>query len=170
MQIPAPGSARLSAGLRGVLDNRQLRRLELASLVWNTAEQVYLVGFLVFAYAVAGTAGVALAGTLQAAPSVVLLPVILRLTTAAPPDRLLRWLIVVRTLAIAVAAFAAAETPAGAGVSSAGTWLVFALAAVDALAASVARPVRSALVPQIARSPQELVSANVSISTGRSLA
>lgn len=58
-------STRLSNDLRAVLDNAQFRRLELASLLWNTAEQVYLVGLLVFAYSAAGTTGVALAGTLQ---------------------------------------------------------------------------------------------------------
>jgi MFS family permease len=162
MQLVPGGFARLSGSYRAVLDNGQLRRLELASLLWNTAEQVYVVGFLVFAYSVAGTGGVALAGLLQALPSVFLLPLALRLTSRVHHDRLLRGSIGLRTGAIALAAVAAG--------SPSTSWLVFVLAAVDAVAASVVRPTRAALVPQIARSPQELVAANVSITGGRSLA
>src|SRR5262245_43346340 len=162
MSFVPGGFARLSTSLRAVLDNGQLRRLELASLLWNTGEQVYLVGFLVFAFSVAGTGGVALAGLIQALPSVFLLPVALRLTSRVHLDRLLRSLVAIRLLAIATAARAAGNP--------ATSWLVFVLAAVDAVAASVVRPTRAALVPQIARSPQELVAANVSITAGRSLA
>ena len=153
---------RLASSLRALADNPQLRRLELASLLWNAGEQVYLVGLLVFSYSAAGTGGVALVGILQAAPAVLLLPILLRLTGRSGRDRLVQSLLGIRFVTIALMAVAAA------GAGSVGA--VFALAGIDALAATAVRPSRAALVPQIARSPQELVAANVSISAGRSLA
>jgi predicted MFS family arabinose efflux permease len=48
--------------------------------------------------------------------------------------------------------------------------LVIALAAVDAVASSLLRPLRGSLVPMIARSPGELVASNVVMSTGTSAA
>lgn len=165
----------LPRGLKAIADNRQLRRLEFASFLWNAAEQVYVVGLLVFAYAVNGPGGVAIVGVLQAAPSVVLLPLALRLTSSVPRDRLLRSLVAARLASIGTAAWIAGDAIGsrqsleGGPVSLAGL-LVFGLAAVDAVAASVVRPVRAALVPEIARSPEELVAANVSITAGRSLA
>jgi MFS family permease len=153
---------RLPSSLQALADNPQLRRLEFASLLWNAAEQVYLVGLLVYAYSAAGTGGVAVVGILQAAPSIVLLPILLRLTGGAGRDRLVQALVGLRFVAIALMAVAAT------GAGSVGG--VFGLAALDAIAATAVRPSRAALVPQIARSPQELVAANVSISAGRSLA
>ena len=52
-----------------------LRRLELASLLWNGGEQVYLVGILVLAHRAFGTYGVAAVGVLQALPAVLLAPI-----------------------------------------------------------------------------------------------
>ena len=43
-------------------------------------------------------------------------------------------------------------------------------AAIDGLASTVLRPIRGTLVPMIARSPDELVAANVGITTGMSAA
>lgn len=144
------------------MDNPTLRRLELASLLWNSAEQVSLVGLLVYAYQAGGTAAVAVLAIAQSAPSVVLLPVLLRVTARVGPDRLLRDLLAVRVASIGLATLVLA----GAGPAG----LVLALAGADALAASLARPTRSALVPRIARSPRELVGTNIAISAGRSLA
>jgi hypothetical protein len=158
----APLSLQVPASLRAIAQNGPLRRLELASLLWNGGEQVYLVGLLVYAYAVAGTGGVALVGIIQTTPSVVLLPILLRLSHAAPRDRLLHGLLAVRFIAIGLAAVVAAFAGPAA--------IIFTLAAVDAVAASGVRPARAALVPQVARSPEELVGTNVSISAGRSLA
>jgi hypothetical protein len=142
--------------------NPALRRLELASMLWAGAEYVYLIGLLVFAYAVGGTGAVALVAILQAAPSVVLLPVIIRATERMPRDTLLRGTLVVRltTIGLAAGALLATGWPA----------LVFGLAAVDAVASGFLRPIRGSLIPMLARTPGELVASNVVLSTGTSLA
>src|SRR5262245_36966040 len=139
-----------------------LRRLELASLLWNAGEQVYLIELLVLAHQAWQGLGVAAVGILQAVPAVLLLPTLLRVTAGRPTDRLLRALIATRALAIGGAA---ALATAGAPFE-----LILVLAAVDALAGTMARPARSVLIPAIARTPAELVSANVAVSTGRSVA
>src|SRR5262245_1530466 len=139
-----------------------LRRLEIASLLWNAGEQVYLVGLIVYAFRLGGPAAVAVLGILQAGPAVVLVPLILRVSHPVRTERVLSVVVGVRAIAVG----AAATVLAGGGPA----WLVFAAAAVDAVAASAARPARSSLAPRLARSTEELVASNVSISTGRSVA
>jgi hypothetical protein len=162
MKSPVGWFIRLPSTIRALTDNPQLRRLELTSLLWNAGEQVYVVGLLVYAFAAAGTAGVAIVGVLQAVPSIAFLPPLLRATTRQPPAQVLRILLGLRFASVGLAAIAIG--------SAAPTPLVFTLAAIDGVLATAARPTRGTLVPQVARSPEELIAANVSISTGRSVA
>jgi Cyclic nucleotide-binding domain len=142
--------------------NGSMRRLEIASLLWNAGEQVYLVGLIVFAFRVGGPALVALVGILQSAPSAVAVPLLLRATGGIRTERLLRILVATRAVAIL-----AATVLLAAGAPS---WLILLAAVADSLAASLVRSTRSVLAPRLARSTEELVSSNVSISTGRSVA
>jgi hypothetical protein len=153
---------RLPARVRALGRNAQLRRLEAASVAWNAGEQLAVVGLVVYAFGVGGASSVAFVGILQSLPLVVLLPVLLRATAGVPIAWLLRSLLAVRLIAMGAS---------GLLIATGGPPLaVYALATMDALAASVARPTRASLVPRLATSPSELVTANVSISTGRSLA
>jgi hypothetical protein len=148
--------------IRQVAANAGLLRLEAASLAWSTAEATYLIGLLVLAYEAGGTTSVAFIAVLRALPSVVLAPLIMSLTAALPRDRLLRLVVAVRVACVVAATI---EVVAGAPPAS-----IYALAAIDAVAASLLRPLRATLVPALARSPEELVAANVATSTGDSLA
>lgn len=141
---------------------RPTRRLEAASAAWTAAESVYLVGLVVFAYRAGGPPAVALVALLQSLPSVVLAPLVLSLTETMPRERLLRGVLVVRFVAVGLAGIVLAAD----GVAA----LVYVLAAVDAVASTLLRPLRSALIPMIARSPDELVLANVAVTTGASAA
>src|SRR5262249_12879512 len=113
---------------------------------------------------------VAALGIVQAAPSVFLLPLVLRATRSIRGERLLTFLVAIRTLAIGLAAVVMATGAPG--------WIVFLAAAIDAIAATAARATRprpaprarAALAPRLARTTEELVASNVSISTGRSVA
>ena len=142
--------------------NGMLRRIELASVLWNVAEQLYLVGLLVFAHAEARNIGVASVAVIQTVLPLLALPLLLRWTGRMQAASQLRWAVAARVVAVGGAAVAL--------VSGAPFWLVLGLAGLDAVAAALARPTRSALLPQIATTPQELVGSNVWISTGRSLA
>jgi MFS family permease len=141
---------------------RPTRRLEVASTAWTAAESVYLVGLVVVAYRAGGPPAVALVALLQSLPSVVLAPLVLSLAEAIARERLLRGVLVVRFVAVGLAAIVLAAGGAAA--------LVYALAAIDAVASTLLRPLRGALIPMIARSPDELVSANVAVTTGASAA
>ena len=126
------------------------------------AEAAYLVGLLVFAFDTGGTTAVAIVAVLRALPSVVLTPLILSLADRIPKDRFLRIVVFFRVACLAVLTVEIA--------SDAGEAAIFAIAAVDAIAAALLRPLRAALIPALARSPDELVAANVATTTGDSLA
>jgi hypothetical protein len=142
--------------------DRPTRHLEIASAAWTAAEAVYLVGLVVSAYRAGGPSAVAFVALLQSLPSVVLAPVVLSLAEAVPRERLLRAVLMVRVVCIGLAGVAV-------GVDGA-LGVVYALVAIDAVASTLLRPLRSALIPMIARSPDELVSANVVVTTGASAA
>jgi hypothetical protein len=141
---------------------RPTRRLELASTAWTAAEAVYLVGLVVFAYRAGGPSLVALVALLQSLPSVVLAPLVLSLAEALPRERLLRGVLAVRFVAIGLAGIVLAAEGAAA--------VVIGLSAIDAVASTLLRPLRSVLIPMTAHSPDELVSANVAVTTGASAA
>ncbi len=156
---------RLPAALLVLADafrNGDLRRLQLASVTWASGEAAYLVGLLVVAYQAGGTTSVALLAVIRALPSVVLAPLLAAAANRLPPATQLRLVLGVRvaTMTLATVFLVAGGDPT----------LVFVLAGIDAVAAAVLRPIRGALVPALARSPEELVATNVATSTGESLA
>ena len=137
---------------------RPTRWLEVGSALRTTAEAIYLVGLIVYAFGVGGPPLVALVTVLQSLPSVVLAPAFMarRHANATPAvagrgaDRALRH-------------GCRCRHPARDDRPVVG---VLALAAIDGLASTVLRPIRGTLVPMIARSPDELVAANVGIPPG----
>ena len=141
---------------------RPTRWLEVGSALWTTAEAIYLVGLIVYAFDVGGPPLVALVTVLQSLPSVVLAPAFMAATTPVRRPQLLAGVLTVRCVTVAAAAVLLAINGPAAGV--------LILAAVDGLASTVLRPIRGMLVPMIARSPDELVAANVGITTGMSAA
>jgi MFS family permease len=149
--------------LERVSDGRRPTRwLEVGSALWTTAEAIYLVGLIVYAFGVGGPALVALVTVLQSLPSVVLAPAFMAATTHVRRPQLLAGVLTVRCVTVAAAGILLATNGPAVGV--------LALAAVDGLASTVLRPIRGTLVPMIARSPDELVAANVGITTGMSAA
>jgi MFS family permease len=139
---------------------RPTRRLEAASALWTTGEAIYLVGLIVYAFQVGGAPVVALVTVLQSLPSVVLAPAFMAATERIRRQQLLAGVLAVRFLAIAAAGALLATDGPAAGV--------LVVAAIDGLASTVLRPIRGTLVPMLARSPEELVAANVGITTGMS--
>jgi hypothetical protein len=156
--VPALGRLRV---LRSTLSDPAMRRLQVASAAWSAGEGAYVVSVLVFAFQTGGAGAVALLTILRTAPSIVLVPTITTLAGARRADELLRATLAVRLVSVLLAGAAVvAVTPA---------LVVYVLVAIDSVAGTLLQPIRGSLLPSIARSPAELVTGNVAVTTGESL-
>lgn len=138
--------------------NPGVRRVQAAWLLGFTADTALLVLLAVTAFAAAGAVGVAVLGAARMLPSTVF-----GFLAAAPlgrwrADRVLLGLAVARGLA---ALGAMAIILAGADV----LWL-YAVAAVTGAADALGRPAQHTVLPALATTPGELITANVASSTG----
>jgi hypothetical protein len=147
--------------LRTVLGNGGIRRIELAWVAGTAADWAFLVILLVVAYDAGGTLAVGLLGAVRMVPATVAAPFAPTLVEHFRGDRVLAAINTTRFLgALATALVLAADLPVA---------LTFALAAVVAGAGALVRPIQLALLPALARSPHELVAANVTSSVGEGL-
>jgi MFS family permease len=133
--------------------NPSLRRAQLSFLGAWTAEWAFTVALGIVAYRDGGVTAVGLVGLLRMAPSAILAPL---LSPLADRGRRERVLILVSTLR-AVATGAAAVVV---GVSGP-TEVVYVLAVLSTIAATLYRPAHSALIPSLCHTGYELASANV---------
>ncbi|MBI2762319.1 MAG: MFS transporter [Chloroflexi bacterium] len=143
------------------LENPSTRRVQAASLLGFVVDSALLVLLAVTVFAVAGAVGVAAIGVARVASSSVF-----GVLAAAPlarwrADRVLVALGIARGLAatVATAAILFRSDP---------SWL-FLVAAVMGASAAIQRPAQSTLLPALARTPEELVTANVASSTAEAV-
>jgi hypothetical protein len=153
------GSASAAAlAVRDVLRNRSNRRHEIAWATGTAADWALLVVLLLVAYDAGGALAAGILGAVRVVPGIVAAPFAPTLVERFRGDRVLTAINAVRSVgALATALVVAADLPLG---------LTFVLAAVVAGAGSLVRPIQSALMPAFARTPGELVAANVASSTG----
>jgi MFS family permease len=133
--------------------NHNLRRAQLSFLGAWTAEWAFTVGLGVVAYDDGGAVALGLVGLLRMLPSALLAPV---LSPFADRGRRERVLVVVSSLRGIATATAAATVAVGGPVM-----VVYALAVLSTMAATLFRPAHSALLPTLCRTGHELASANV---------
>jgi MFS family permease len=148
------------AALGAAARNADVRRLELAWGAAIAAEWAHFVAFGVFAYETGGASAVGLAGLIRLAPAALIAPFAASLGDRFPRERFLLALTIVASAALggsAVAFFADVE------------FLVFAFAALLGLAVTLIRPALQALLPSLARTPEELIASNAATSTVESL-
>jgi len=107
----------------------------------------------VVAYRVGGLAGVGLVGLMRAVPAALVGPFAVAAVDRYPRARVLLVVLALRAVLASIAA--------GIVASSLPDALVFGLAAIDALVYSVWWPTHSALLPELARTPDEATAANV---------
>jgi MFS family permease len=146
--------------LGSALRNPSIRRAELAWGAAISAEWAHFVAFGVYAYDVGGPTAVGLAGLVRLLPAAIVAPFAASLGDRFPRERFLLGLMVVAALALgasAAAFFADAES------------LVFAFAALLGFAVTLIRPALQALLPSLARSPEELIASNGATATVESL-
>jgi MFS family permease len=140
-----------------VFTNRNLRRVELSWAGTVCAYWIFIVALSLYAYDRGGAGAVGLVGLLRVLPSVVAAPFGAVLGDRYPRERVIVAINVARSITIAGAALAAfAGAPAG---------VVYALASLMGLLQSIFRPTQAALLPSLARSPQELTAANLVLTT-----
>ena len=140
--------------------NTNIRRAELAWGAAIAAEWAHFVALGVFAYDHGGTRAVGVAGLVRLLPAAVIAPFAASLGDRFRRERVLLVMSLVGAAALAGSAIA----------FSAGSRLfVFAFAAVLGLATTLIRPALQALLPSLARTPEELIAANGATSTIESL-
>jgi len=154
------GPERLLAPLTAALRNDDVRRVELAWGAAIAAEWAHFVALGVYAYDAGGATGVGVAGLVRLLPAAIIAPF-----AASLGDRFRRERFLLAMALIGAAALAASAAAAFAGSEA----LVFGLAAVVGLSATLTRPALQALLPSLARTPEELIAANAATSTLESL-
>jgi hypothetical protein len=156
---------RLAESLQAFADvfrNPNLRRLELAWVGSATGEWAAIVALSVFAFESGGAAAVGLVVLIRMLPAAVAAPFSALLADRLPRTRVMVAADLIRAFAVAGAAAAVfAGAPAG---------VVYALAGLVAVVSTAFRPAQAALLPNLARTPQELTAANVASSTIESVA
>lgn len=138
--------------VRAVLRNPALRRVELAFLLFTGTEFGVWVAVLLYAYTATGAASVGLVALAQLLPAAFVAPF-----ASSLADRFDRGTVLAGSYVVQAAAYGAA----GAGmVLAASPIVIYAAAAVAAMALSATRPTQGSLLPTLARTPEELTAAN----------
>jgi len=139
--------------LRDVLANRALRRLQVAWAASMTGALAFLIPLAVVSYHEGGGAtGVGIVMLLRTAACAVFAPVTSILADRASPRRVMMIADLIRAAIILVLALA---VHAGTGIG-----VVYALAVCVSIVTTVFRPAQAALMPQLARTPEELTASN----------
>jgi MFS family permease len=158
--VPTSVRERLAESRRAfaaVFTNPGLRRVEVSWAGTVCAYWIFIVTLSLYAYERGGAGAVGLVWLLRTLPSVVAAPVGAVLGDRYPRERVLLGINLARSATIGAAA-AAAFTGAPAGI-------VYALGSLMGLLQSTFRPTQSALLPQLARTPEELTAANLVLTT-----
>ncbi len=145
------------AAFRGNFANPQLRRIQLAGLGSVMGLWAYSVALAVYAYDAGGAKAIGIVTLVRAIPAAISAPF-----TSTLADRLPRVPFMVATNLGRATSIGAAGAVALAGGAS---WLVYALAGLASILGTAFLPAESALLPHLARTPDELTAANVVRST-----
>lgn len=147
--------------LREALANPGVRRLEISWTLGIGADLAFVVVLLVVAYARGGAVAAGLLGAARMAPAVVSGMLSGAILERFRGERVLVAIGLIRAVSAVLAAVViATDGP---------LLLLFLLAAIAAAAGAPVRPTQATLMPAVARSPSELVAANVAWSTGEGM-
>ena len=147
------GRFRTVGAFRAVFANEDLRRVELAYLLFDMAKWGTRVAILVVAYEHGGATETGLVAAIQLVPAAIVAPLASVIGDRMRRDRALVLGYAIQTVAVGSVA---AALYWGAPIA-----VVYTLAGVVAASVTLTRPVQSALFPQLARSTEELVAENV---------
>ena len=151
---------RLSESLRAfaeVFANPDLRRVELAWSGSVVGQWGYEIALAVFAYRAGGATAVGLVALVRLLPAAAVAPFAALLGDRFPRKRIM--------IAADLARVCAMGGAAAAVFAGAPAVVIYALAVLTALASTAFGPAQSALLPSLARSPEELTAANATSTT-----
>lgn len=135
-----------------VVRNPDLRRLELAYAGFNAAEWSTWIAILVYAYRVGGAGTVGVLALVMLVPSAIIAPIAAQLG-----DRLPRRRVMVLGYALQGGTMGLTGVGLVMGVSPIA---VYTMATLAAMSVTLTRPAQGALLPELARTPGELIAAN----------
>jgi MFS family permease len=142
---------------RSIFASPPLRRIELALAGSVTGEWAYAIALAVYAFDRGGAAAVGLVGLIRFVPAAVAAPFAAVLGDRYRRDRVMVAADVLRALATAGAG--------GAALSGAPPGVIYALAGFVSVVSTAFRPAQAAILPSLARTPEELTAANVASTT-----
>jgi len=142
---------------RAVVTSPALRRVELSWATSITAYWAFLIALAVYAFDQGGAAAVGLVGVIRVLPAFIAAPF-----AGVLGDRYRRELLLVILSFVRAGFMAATALVLFAGGPN---WAIYTLSAGVALMASTVRPMQSALLPQLAKTPEELTAANLVLTT-----
>jgi MFS family permease len=146
-----------ATAFRGAFANPDLRRIQLAGAASVIGNWSYGIALAVYAYRAGGATAVGVLGVVKLLPAAVGAPAVAMLADRLPRRRVMLAADLLRAAAMAAATLAVlGDAPAA---------VVFGIAAVTTVVGTAFRPAQAALLPSLARSPQELTAANVAAST-----
>jgi hypothetical protein len=150
------------SSIGGVLRSAQLRRVELAWGASIVAEWANFVALGVFAYHVGGTLAVGIAGLVRLLPAALVAPFAAFAGDRFPRERFL--------VAISAGGCLALAGSAAVYFLDRNEYVIFPLASLFGLSSTLLRPALQALLPSLARTPEELIASNGAASTIEGLA
>jgi hypothetical protein len=149
------------AAIRSTIADPGLRRLLLAWLAGIAGKAAFVVITFVVAYDLDGAGGVAILGLAQFLPQMLVGPLSGLPVARWRPETVLRGMFVIRVLAILGAvAVLAMGLP---------LWTLIAMVVIEAGVSVIHRPIHMSLLPAVARTPEQLVGANVGSSAAEGL-
>jgi MFS family permease len=148
--------SRVLSALVAAVRNENIRRVELAWGAAIAAEWAHFVALGIFAYAQGGASAVGIAGLVRLLPAALVAPFAASLGDRFARERFLLVMVLVGSGALAGSAAAGF---AGEPVA------VFVLAGIVGLTSTLIRPALQALLPSLARTPEELIASNGATST-----
>ncbi|HET6380903.1 MAG TPA: MFS transporter [candidate division Zixibacteria bacterium] len=143
--------------LRRVLGSADVRRAALAWMGGWASEFGWQVALFVYAFAIGGVLAVGAMGLVRMLPAAFLAPMLTSFSDRLPRHRVLLGVYVGRATLVGLAALHV--------VSGWPLIIIFAIALAEGLLAVLHRPTYMALVPALARDPEELVATNLASST-----
>ena len=149
--------SQIVSAFRGVFQNRDLRRVQLAAVGSEPSAYAYVVVLAVVAYESSGTGGVGVLMLVRMMAAAIATPF-----TSALADRYSRKWVMIASDVSAAAMMLVIAVAVSEGIGLAG---LCALAAVTAILTSVFRPAQAALLPALARTPEQLTAANATATT-----
>ncbi len=145
-----------TSALRGVFANPALRWVQLAYAGASVGTYAYSIAVSVYAYHHGGATAVGVFMSIRLGVAAVIAPLAASIADRYPRERVMLASDLGRATAVACAAVAVSlDLPLA----------VYGLAVVSTIFGTVFRPAESALLPTLARSPEELAAANVASST-----